>query len=132
MALNDIKYVKTKLARTDIAETIIGLGKSINDSLSSPIPENASVDDFFQTFCEGHKELQPTEFFVQTRLKKGRMGIGYSFKSVDAPDGELRVSVLDNGENIPQDQFDDVYSKLRQYVCQRGLTLLDEGIRPEY
>ena len=97
-----------------------------------PIPEDASLDDFFQTFCEGNKELQQTYFFVQTRLNEGRVGIGYSFKSVDAPGGELRISVFDNGENVPQDQFDLVYAQLRQYVCQRGLAILDEGTRPEY
>jgi hypothetical protein len=132
MALNDIKYLKTKLARVDIAETLLGLGKSINDYLSTSLPKDATLDCFFQTFCNGHKELQPTEFFVQTRLKKGRAGIGYSFKSADATDGELRVSVFDNGENVPQEQFEAVYSKLREYVCQRRLAILDEGVKPEY
>ena len=44
MALNDVKYLRAELSRTDLAETLIGLGKSINDCLLYPIPEENSLD----------------------------------------------------------------------------------------
>ena len=89
-------------------------------------------DCFFQKFSEGHKELQPTAFFVQTKLKKGRVGIGYNFKSADATRGEMKITIFDNGENVPQSYFEEVYSALKQYVCQRGLTILEEVVKSEY
>lgn len=132
MALNETKYLRTELSRIDLAETLIGLGQSIKDYLLYPFPEEKSLDCFFQKFNEGHKELQPTTFFAQTKLRKGRVGIGYDFKSADARRGELRIAVFDNGENIPQNHFDAVYSALKQYVCQRGSTILEEAVKPEY
>jgi hypothetical protein len=132
MPINDVKYLKTNLVRNEITEVLLGIGKSINDYLSVPIQNNASIHDFFQAFNEGDKELKRTDFFVQSRLKKGRVSFGYHFKSTDSLEGELNISVLDNGENILQAQFNEVFTRLRSYVCEKGMTILDEGVRPEY
>jgi len=132
MALNDIGCIRAEFKRSELIETLLGLGNSVNDYLYLPLPQNADLSDFFTIFCEGCRELSPLDFFVQTRLKKGRLGLGYTFTSKETEKGELRVSVIDNGENIPQAQFNDIYSLLRKYIIQNQMSITGEEIRPEY
>lgn len=131
MAINDIKSIKTTLPRQNIEEILIGLGK-IKKELSWQDYECNTLQDFFNTFYEGDKEVNPERFSVQTRLKKGRATISYNFKSKDSPEGELIVSVTDNGENIPQKEFEKFYLKFKDYVSQQGLEITEEKVFKEY
>ncbi len=134
MALNEYKFVRAKLPRKDIAEILIGLGETMNRDLKSNIvhmPENATLEDFFRTFNEGNRDLSDP-FYVQTRLENGRAGISYSFESLEATEGKIWVAVLDNGENAPQAFVDAVHSKIRNYLCGKGLEILEEGTKSEY
>ncbi|MBS3094916.1 hypothetical protein J4474_04580, partial [Candidatus Pacearchaeota archaeon] len=85
-----------------------------------------SLEGFFQNFDEGDRNLTPTNFFVQARLRKGRLGIGYKFESENSSNGEMTISVMDNGEKIPSDEFSEIYSTIRNYLSQRT-NILEEN-----
>lgn len=134
MAVNDVKSLSAEIRRTDLEEILLGLAKSINQHVKyAPLPKEANLDDFFHTFPEGDRELKPIRFFVQNRIKpKGRVGIRYKFGSIDCTDGVVGFSVFDNGEGVPQESFDAVYSTLRKYVVDKGLKIIDETLKKEY
>jgi len=134
MAINDIKYMRVKITREEIPTILIGLKDSIEDYVW-PIPKSASetsLDNFFRNFYEGSRELESTGFFVQRRLKKGRIGLGYNFRPSDAIIGELDVTIFDNGENIPEQQVEEIYSKLKQYIKDNKLKIIEEVQKKEY
>lgn len=132
MAINDIKYIKTELHRENIENTLIDLGRLINEYAANRTLKQESLEDFFTTFYEGDTEIQSTEFFVQTRLIRGRAGISYKFNSRESDKGELKITIFDNGENIPQLQLDNIYSKIKQHVSEKNLIIIEEGTKKEY
>ena len=133
MALKDVKSLSAEISREYLEEIIIGLGKSVNQYVYTPIPEEATLDDFFYAFREGDRKLDSTRFFVQRRIKpRGRIAIRYSFNSNEDKIGRVGFSVMDNCEDIPQELFDEVYSTLRSYIEVKKLKILEETIKPEY
>jgi hypothetical protein len=132
MALNDVRYISAGLQRSELEDVLIGLAKAANPYASTRVPERASINDFFEAFPEGHRELVPAYFYVQKRLSpKGRMGISYRFP-VHSDVGRIRISVMDNGENVPESFLDEVCSAVRDCVANKGLKIVDEGNAKEY
>lgn len=138
MALNDAQYLIAEIERESIEEILLGLGKAANPYLYRPLPDDASLENFFGAFTEGHRELRDRHFFAQTRVRPptgnagGRILVSYRFDSKDDLEGTLRVSVSDNGEDVPQDLFDEVFSTLKKYVLEQGLLIIEEDVKPEY
>lgn len=138
MALGEYVYLRAEIKRENVEEILISLGKTMNQYLYKPLPENASITDFFNTFPEGDENLlNPNHFFVQNRIKPdyrrgfshgGRLGISLNFESSKAAIGVLTIQVIDNGENVNEDFHDEIYSVARQYFMDEGLIITDKGI----
>ncbi len=132
MVLLDVKSLSAEIQRKDLEEVLLGLANSVNLYVCTPLPEEAGLDDFFSVFPEGDRKLSLTYFFVQRRIDpKRRIGIRYAFKSIEDTKGSIGFSVFDNGENVPQELFDNVYSALRGCVVDEKLKINDEILQKE-
>ena len=139
MAQNGITYIKAEIKRDSLEELLVNLGKSLSQYIYSPLPEDASIDDFFRSFPEGNSngKIDLKTFYVQARAKfdytgAGRLLIGCDFESRESPEGILRMYHLDNGENVNQEIIDEIYSTFKKYTSDQGLKIIDEGTEPEF
>ena len=134
MSLNDYQRLTVKIQREDLPLILFGIAHAIREYCNQPLPEqNPTLDDFFRTFPEGSRELDLLTFFVQNRIKQGgRLAVGYFFGSDTHPDGELRTTIFDNGENIPFELRNQVYQALKHYFLKTEIQVLEEATGKEY
>ena len=128
MAINDVQYIKLRIKNKDLPELLLGLSRSLNSLLCRPV-NNETLESFFEVFNEGSKRFDDKYFFVQTRLKKGRIGFSYD-SSED--NGELKLSIYDNGEKLSEEEFNNNTRELKKYLQSKNISILEEGTRPEY
>jgi hypothetical protein len=144
MARGEIKTCDVEIKKAYLEDVFIGLGKSASPFLYTPLPENPALSDLFKSFPEGssgeigESELMNSwdkhrrDFAIQTRFsggymgRMGRIGIRYEFETENAEDGLVRFWVSDNGDDVPQKRFDEVYSSLRKYIVGKNLRIIKE------
>lgn len=138
MGLNDVKYFVVEIPRDKIEDTLLGLAGAVAPYFSRQ-SQPQTIDELFHTFNEGDKNLSTNNFFVQARavtpnarISAGRIALSYGFKSGQDTAGELKAAVLDNGENVPEELFCDIYDKLRRYALQCGFKVVKEETKKEY
>ena len=138
MALNEIRYFMLQIELSQIKDTVRRLGISVKDYLHKDLGESSSLDDVLRAFPEGNNRGEfERYFYLQTRVKSplgmgtqgGRIGISYTPEGIS---GRLIVSVMDNGENVPEEIISKVYSSLREDITCAGHEILEEGNKNEF
>jgi len=133
-----LKYKKTIIAKIDrgeVEDILLGFGRALNNYLHTPLPENSTIENFFNAFPEGNRDLNNlAEFYVQSEVKgagysgDGRFKIEMHFEP-ESEIGQIYFSVEDEAECMGGKLVDNVYSTMRTYVQDRKLELIEKSIK---
>jgi len=133
----EMKYYTVKVNRNQVEEFLIGLGLAVNEFLSTPLPQNPTLEDLCRSFPEGDHRFaglgdldRKVEFFLQNRVNyqhnfQGRLCISYDVDRTEEI-GELRVMYLDNGENVPREIVEEIYGIMRAYAAEQDVQFIRE------
>ena len=106
MAENDILAISGKINPDNIETILPQVAKNLNKYLTTPLPDIPTINDLYSSFCEGSREMS-NSFYVQARMNpRGRIIISYK-KKPDEQEGTLIFKATDNGEKVPDLQFEE-------------------------